>query len=80
MSIEGIALEHFSASTKCRYQFNYTITSTSCSFSIFLSYDSKQDADTNNAHIKKFYFFAQRQKVLKKSLSTIWENTDGCAK
>ena len=28
VSIEGIALEHFSAFTKVRYQFNYTITST----------------------------------------------------
>ena len=34
-SIEGIALEHFGAFTKCIYQFNYTITSKSCSVSIF---------------------------------------------
>ena len=31
VSIEGIALEHFSTFTKNRYQLNYTITLTSCS-------------------------------------------------
>ena len=35
VSIEGIYLEHFSALTKVRYQFNYTITSTLCSESFF---------------------------------------------
>ena len=35
VSIEGIALEYFSAFTKKRYQFNYTITSTPCSVSFF---------------------------------------------
>ena len=32
---EGIKLEHFSAYTKIRYQFNYTIMSTSCIVSLF---------------------------------------------
>ena len=31
VSIEGMPLEHFSAFSKGRYQFNYTIKSTSCS-------------------------------------------------
>ena len=33
--IEGIVLENFSAFTKVRYQFKYTITSTSCSVPLF---------------------------------------------
>ena len=41
VSMEGIALEKFSAFTKGRYQVIYNITSTSCSISIFLSEDSK---------------------------------------
>ena len=36
VSIEGIALEHFITVPKNIYQFNYTITSTSCSVSLFL--------------------------------------------
>ena len=35
VSTEGIELEHFSAFTKVRYQFNYTIKSTSCSIFLF---------------------------------------------
>ena len=52
--IEGIALEHFSAFSKNRYQFNYTITSTSYSISLFLSDNSKQDAAATNEHRKSF--------------------------
>ena len=52
VSIEVIALENFIACTKNRYQFKYTITETSCSVSLFLPDDIKQDADTTIAHRK----------------------------
>ena len=48
-------------------------------FTIFLSDDSKQDADTTTEHSKQLISFLKNKKVLTTSLSKIWENTDGCA-
>ena len=45
----------------------------------FLSYDSKQDAVTTTAHSKSLIELLKNQKKLTSTLSTIWENTDGCA-
>ena len=47
--------------------------------SYFLSDDSKQDAATTTAHSKRLISLLKKKKVLTASLSTIWENTDGCA-
>ena len=79
MSIEGITLEHFSAFTKGRYQYNCTIMSTPRSISLLLSDDSKHDAATTTVHSKRLISFLKEKKLLSASLSTIWENTDGCA-
>ena len=46
---------------------------------IFLSDDSKQDAATTNSHSKRLISLINNKQVLTTSLSTIWENTDGCA-
>ena len=49
MNIEGIALEHFSALPQTEIK-----TSTkACPYHAYLSYDSKQDAATTTAHIKR---------------------------
>ena len=48
-------------------------------FHSFLSDVSKQYAATNTAHSKRLIELLKEQKVLTSSLSTIWENTDGCA-
>ena len=53
--------------------------STSCSVSLFFSDDSKQDAVTTTAHRKLLIEILKEKKVLTSTLSTIWENTDGCA-
>ena len=45
----------------------------------FLSDDSKQDASTTTAHSKLLISLLKNKQVLTTSLSTIWENTDGCA-
>ena len=45
----------------------------------FLSDDSKLDADTTSAHSKRLVLFLKDKNVFTLSLSTIWENTDGCA-
>ena len=51
--------------------------STSCSISLFLFDNNKQDAATTNAHSKNIIPLIKNKKVLTTSLSTIWENTDG---
>ena len=48
-------------------------------FTIFLYDNRKQDAATNTAHSKCLISFLKDKKILTTSLSTIWENTDGCA-
>ena len=45
----------------------------------FSSYDSKQDAAATTSHIKRLIGMLKERKLLASALSTIWENTDGCA-
>ena len=45
-------------------------------FTLFLSGDSKQDADTTTTHSKRLISLIKNKKVLTTSLRTIWENTD----
>ena len=79
MSIEDIALEHFSSAPQA------DINSSTISFQIhavfhsYLSDDSKQDAANTTAHSKLLISLLKNKQVLTKSLSKIWENTDGCA-
>ena len=80
MSIEGIALEKFSSSPQADINSSTLSCPRHALFHYFLSDDSKQDsATTTNAHRKRLISFLNNKQVLKKSLSTIWENTDGCA-
>ena len=46
---------------------------------VFLSDYSKQDDATTTAHSKRLVVLLKEQKLLTSALSTIWENTDGCA-
>ena len=46
---------------------------------IFLSDDSKQDPSTDTAHSKRLIELLKEQTLLTSTLSTIWENTDGCS-
>ena len=48
-------------------------------FHSFLSDDIKQAAFTTTAHIKRLVSLLKEKNVLTTSLSTIWENTDGCS-
>ena len=52
--------------------------STSCSVSFF-SDDIKKDAATTTPNSKRSVELLKERKLLASSLSTIWENTDGCA-
>ena len=78
MSIEGIALEHFSEAPQSDISPSLLPFPRHTVFHSFLSDDSKQDADTTTAHSKRLISLLKK-KVLTTSLSTIWENTDGCA-
>ena len=79
MSIEGIALENFSAEPQADIN-SYTISRPRHAvFHSFLSGDSKHDAATTAAHIKHLISFLNNKQVLTTQLSTILENTDGCA-
>ena len=79
MSIEGIALEHFSAAPQADINSSTLARPRHAVFHSFLSDDSKQDAATTTAHSKRFISLLNNKQVLTTSLSTIWENTDGCA-
>ena len=52
VSIEGIALEHFSAAPQADINSSTLSRPRHAVFHSFLSNDSKQDAATNTAHIK----------------------------
>ena len=80
MSIEGISLEHFSVLTKTDINSTTLSHQLHAVFYPFLSGDSKQDYATTTAHSKRLISLLKDKKILTTSLSTIWENTDGCAK
>ena len=79
MYIEGIELEQFSSVTQADINSSSLPCPRHAVFHSFLSDDSKQDAATTTAHSKRLISLLKNKQVLKTSLSTIWENTDGCA-
>ena len=79
MSIEGISLEHFSALTQIEINSSTKPFPRHVVYHSFLSDDSKQDAATTTAHSKLLIEMLREKKLLTSTLSTIWENTDGCA-
>ena len=46
---------------------------------LFLSDESKQDAETTSERIKRVIELLQNRTVLFSDMINIWENTDGCA-
>ena len=76
MSIEGIALEHFSALPKADINSNTQSRQLHAVFHSFLSDNIKQDTATTTAHSKLFISLIKDKKVLTTYFSIIWENTD----
>ena len=72
-------MEHFSALPQTEINSSTKTCPRHAVFRYFLSHDSKQDAVTTTAHNKRLIELLKEQKVLTSSLSTIWEDTDGCA-
>ena len=79
MSIEGIVLEHFSASPQSDINSSTLSRPRHAVFHYFLSDDSNQDFATTNAHSKSLISLLKNKQLLPTQLSKIWENTDGCA-
>ena len=80
MSIEGIALEIFSAEPPEDIKSTTPSPQRHAVSHYFLSDNRKQDSATTTAHRKRLVSLLKNKQVLTTSLSTIWENTDGCAK
>ena len=78
MSIEGIALENFSALTKADINSTTLPHQRYAIFQSFLFYNSKQDAATTNSHSKHLISVLKEKKLMTKAFSTIWGNTYGC--
>ena len=64
MSIEGIALEHFSASPQADINLSTLTCHRHSVFHSFLSDDSKQDAATTTAHSKRLISFIKDKTLL----------------
>ena len=79
MSIEVIALEHFSAVPQADINSSTISRPRHAVIHSFLSDDRKQDAVTTTSHRKRLISLLKNQQVLTISLSTIWENTDVCS-
>ena len=62
MSIEGIVLEHFSEFTKTDINSTTPSRQLHAVFHYFLSENSKQDADTTNAHRKRLISLLKEKK------------------
>ena len=79
MYIEGIALEHFSAAPQADINLTTPSRPRHALFYSLLSDNSKQDDATTTTHSKRLISLLKNKQVLTTSLSTIWENTDGCS-
>ena len=79
VSIEGIALEHFSAAPQADINSSTLSNPQHSVFHSFLSDDSKQDAATTTAHSKLLISLIKNKTLFTTSLSKIWQNTDDCA-
>ena len=71
MSVEGIALGHFSALPKIDINTTTPSRQHHTVFHSFLSNNSKQDAATNTAHINCLVLFLKEKQLFTTSLSTV---------
>ena len=72
LSIEGIALEHFSAAPQIDINLSTLSRPRNAVFHSFLYDDSKQDSATTTAHRKRLISLLKNKQVLTTSLITIW--------
>ena len=79
MSIEGIALEQFSATYKETYALSPYSRTHNTEFHSFLHDQSKQYSATTAAHRKRIMDMLKRINFMGFGLSTVWDNTYGRA-
>ena len=72
MSLEGIALEHFSAGPQEDINSTTPSRPRHAVFHYFLSENSKQNSASTTAHSKRLISLLNNKQVLTTSLSTIW--------
>ena len=77
MSIEGIALEHFSELIQTEINSSTKPCLRHAVFHSFLSDYIKQDSATTTAHSNYLIELKKKTKKLMSTLSKIWENADG---
>ena len=78
MSIEGIALDHFSAPTHTEITGTPQDRTHHYVFHSFFSDDRKQDYATTILHSKRIIELLKQRNIMSNTLITIWENTDCC--
>ena len=79
VSIEVINVEHFSATYYKTSLSSSHICTRHAVFHSFLSDNNKQDASKIDAHINQIIDLLGEYIYLGSGVSTIWDNTDGCA-
>ena len=79
MYIEGIELEHFSSPTHTETEGTPQACTRHAVFHYSFSDDSKHDSATTTSHSKHIIELLKQHNIMSNTLSTIWENTDGCA-
>ena len=72
-------MEHFSAAPQEDINSSTLSRPRHAVFHSFLSDNNKQDSATTTSKSKQLISLIKNKRVLTTSLSTIWENTDGCA-
>ena len=78
ISIEGISLEHFSASHHSSPFLVSDHVSNHAVFYYYFSDDRKQDASTTSTHSNRIVELFQNRIRLFAAMSNIWENMYGC--
>ena len=79
MSIEGIALDHFSAKTHPETASVPESCTYNAMFHSFLYDKRKTYSTTTAAHSKHIIGFLKQGRIMSSKLGTLWENTGGCA-
>ena len=79
MSIEGIALEHFSTTTHTETETTPQARTCHAVFRLFLSDSRKQDSATTTSRSKCIIELLKQLSIIFNMFSTIWGNIYGCA-
>ena len=80
LSIEGVAIEYYKEREEGLVENFQNESELKGAFFSYISDDSKQDAATTYMHSSNMLDELLEQNIIKKHSTTLWEETDGCAK